>query len=162
MSGTPEQLPLTSDNPALATGQFWHTDIELSAYLGKEHFEDFRLVSDQPFSKQLVGHVFNNCVQDQGHRFTVEKTQYGNRITGFASYTPREGLIVTERSNIDMEPYHPSGKVGLPNLSSICNDYVIQAGSLINIMPTLNPEQQRTDAFLQALGSRLLFLTEIY
>ncbi len=142
-----------SAEPAL---DFWDDTIDPATFLGKEHFEGFRVVEGTSFSKHVVGHAFNDSVQRNGRVFTTEQTKFGRHRTGFVSYQPRAGLIVAKRTDIGMSPYPVTRIESPPSLSTICNDYAIEAGSIVNIMDTLNPEQARVDLFLKALGSRLL------
>jgi hypothetical protein len=144
-------------SPDSNTPDHWQTITELTDYIGKEHFEDFRNNQRQDFSMHLVGSAFNHCISGNGYIMKTEPgSLYGRHITGFLQYQPLTGLVVANRKDIDLPPYLTHYSAQSANLSSVCADYAIEARSLTDLIPRVEESTKRSDVFLCALGKALL------
>lgn len=139
---------------AIPLPENWDTIAGRSSFLGKEHFVGFQRANSEEFSLKLAGAAFNGCVGGKNPQYSTEATSWGGRrITGFARFQPRGGLIVAKREDVGLEPYFSPNTY--PNLSTVCQAYAIEAGSLAELQPELN-QMKRSDVFLRSLTNLLI------
>lgn len=109
-------------------------------YVAREHLESFVDIHPGNFSRRWIGNVFNWLVDGRDETWASRTTtldQHQQRVAAREAMPPA-GIRVALREDIGMPPsplrLNKYGKVGF------CALYAVEAGSIVDFVGTLDPE----------------------